>query len=150
MSENTNTEIVPTVANITGMQPGTMVTSFKPNPEDRATSAKIFNAMNNPGHRISGCINQTLSIVDYLVEVMEMPEKDKEGNLTGNINDVPRVVLVDDKGEAYQAVSVGTYNALKNCILVCGDAPWNPPVKLKVKQVPVGQGNSMLTFDMVG
>lgn len=141
--ENT-TELAISVNNITNAAAGAMITSFKANPDDRKTSAKIFNAMNNPQHRIADCINQVISVTDYLVEITEIVNEE-----TGSIDKVPRVVLVDDKGEAYQAVSFGMFNVVRNVVNVCGDAPWKEPVKLKIKQVSVKRG-SMLTADMVG
>lgn len=141
--ENT-TELAVSVQNVTQMNAGMMVTSFKADPKDRKTSAKIFNAMNNPQNKVADCINQTIAVTDYLIEMTEI-----ENQETGEVDTVPRVVLVDDKGEAYQAVSFGMYNVVRNTVAVCGDAPWVPPVKLKIKQVPVKRG-SMLTADMVG
>lgn len=139
-----NTELAITTNNITQMDAGAMITSFKADPNDRATSAKIFNAMNNPQHRVADCINNTIAVTDYLIEMSEIANEE-----TGAIDTVPRVVLVDDKGEAYQAVSFGMYNVIRNTVAVCGDAPWNPPVKLKIKQVPTKRG-SMLSAEMVG
>lgn len=141
MSENTE---LATINNITTLQAGMMVTSFKADPNDRATSAKIFNAMNNPSHRVADCINQVIPVQDYLIEMTEIANEE-----TGAVDTVPRVVLVDDEGEAYQAVSYGMANVVRNVCAVCGDAPWSPAVKLKIKQVPTKRG-TMLTADMVG
>lgn len=136
-----NTQLA-TVNNITNMAPGTMVTSFKPNPEDRETSAKIFNALNNPSNRVSDCINQVIEVTDFLIEMTEIANQD-----TGEISVVPRVVLVDSEGETYQAVSFGMANVIRNVTATCGKAPWNPPVKLLIKQRSTKNG-SMLTADM--
>ena len=138
-----------TAANITQQSAGAMVTSFKADPNDRATSAKIFNAMNNPSEKISAHINETIEVQDYLVEIAEIEETDQYGMATGGIATVPRVVLVSPDGTAYQAVSVGMANAVRNIVAVCGDAPWIPAVQLKIKQVPTKNG-SMLTVEMVG
>lgn len=139
-----NTELAISVNNITNANAGAMITSFKANPNDRKASAKIFNAMNNPQHRIADSINTVIPVTDYLIEMTEIVNEE-----TGAVDKVPRVVLVDEKGEAYQAVSFGMFNVVRNVVNVCGNAPWNPPVKLKIKQVPVKRG-SMLTADMVG
>lgn len=144
----TNVQAV-TTANITQQSAGAMVTSFKADPNDRATSAKIFNAMNNPSEKISAHINETIEVQDYLVEIAEIEETDQYGMATGSTATVPRVVLVSPDGTAYQAVSVGMANAVRNIVAVCGDAPWNPAVQLKIKQVPTKNG-SMLTVEMVG
>lgn len=144
---NPATEITP--LNITQQNAGAMVTSFKADPNDRATSIKIFNAMNNPAERVADHINETIEIQDYLIEMSEIEETDKYGNPTGAYATVPRVVLVSPDGTAYQAVSVGMANMVRNICAVCGNAPWMPAVQLKIKQVATKNG-SMLTADMVG
>ena len=63
---------------------------------------------------------------------------------TGEISRVPRVVLIDVDGKAYQATSVGMFNVIKNAYAVFGQAPWTPPLKMHIKQKAVKNG-SMLT-----
>lgn len=138
-----------TVQNVVNAPTGTMVTSFKSDPSDRANSVKIFNALNNPSERIANHINETLEVENYLIEMTEIEDADPYGNGLGTYSSVPRVVLVSPDGTAYQAVSYGIANAVRNIVAVCGDAPWNPAVQLKIKQVPTKRG-SMLTVDMVG
>lgn len=114
---------------------------------DRKSAAKVFNVMNNPEHRVGDYINKTINVKDVFVEIIEV-----ENQETGEMEQAPRIVLIDDKGEAYQAVSKGIFNALKNLMTIeyIGSPTWEPPLKLEVKQVPVGKGNSMLTLNMVG
>lgn len=137
------------VQNITNAGIGAMVTSLHANPHDRAASVRVFNAMNNPNDRVSNHINETISVQDYLIEMTEIEDTDSYGNGLGSYSVVPRVVLVAPDGTSYQATSYGIANAVRNVVMVCGDAPWIPPVQLKVKQVPTKRG-SMLTVDMVG
>lgn len=138
-----------TVGNITGATPGTMVTSLKAAPGDRAAAARVFNALNNPSERVANHINEVIEVRDYLIEMAEIEDKDAYGNSLGSTSVVPRVVLVSPDGMSYQAVSTGIANVVRNVVLVCGDAPWDPAVQLKVKQVATGRG-SMLTAEMVG
>lgn len=156
MAENNNTEIQAvqpqqaiTAANITNAPVGAMVTSFQANPGDRATATKIFNAMNNPSQKVSGHINEVIDVENYLIEMTEIEDTDAYGNGLGSYSVVPRVVLVAPDGTAYQAVSYGIANAVRNIVTVCGNAPWEPAVQLKIRQVPTKRG-SMLTVDMVG
>lgn len=137
------------IQNVTNAGIGAMVTSLRANPNDRAASVRVFNAMNNPTDRVASHINETIEIQDYLVEMVEIEDTDFYGNGLGTFSVVPRVVLVAPDGTSYQATSYGIANAVRNVAMVCGDAPWNPPVQLKVKQVPTKRG-SMLTVDMVG
>ena len=109
---------------------------------DRKTLAKIYNAMNNPSHKVSDYINKTIMVKDVFVELIEMADEE-----TGNFEKVPRVVLIDEQGEAYQAVSSGIFNAVKNAIQVFGAPSWDDPLPCTVKQVQVKNG-SMLTFEV--
>ena len=122
---------------------GKMVCSIKPS-GDRKEDAKIFAALNNPEFRISNFINKKIKVQNVLVEIREILDED-----TGEIETAPRVVLISDDGKAYQAVSKGIFNAVKNAFEVFGAAPWDPALEIEVKQVPVGRG-SMLTFDVIG
>jgi hypothetical protein len=154
MAENTEIQATEqtnaiTVQNITNAAPGAMITSLRANPDDRAASVRVFNAMNNPTDRVANHINETIKVQDYLIEMTQIEDTDSYGNGLGSYSVVPRVVLVAPDGTSYQAVSYGIANAVRNVVIVCGDAPWNPAVQLKIKQVPTKRG-SMLTVDMVG
>lgn len=109
---------------------------------DRKTKALIYNAMNNPKHKVGDFINKTIDVKDVFVELIEQTSEE-----TGETVQVPRVVLIDDKGEAYQAVSVGIFNAVKNAIQVFGQPTWDEPLKCMIKQIAVKNG-SMLTFEV--
>ncbi len=154
MAENTEIQATEqtnaiTVQNITNAASGAMITSLRANPDDRAASVRVFNAMNNPTDRVANHINETIEVQDYLIEMTQIEDTDSYGNGLGSYSVVPRVVLVAPDGTSYQAVSYGIANAVRNVVIVCGDAPWNPAVQLKIKQVPTKRG-SMLTVDMVG
>lgn len=109
---------------------------------DRKAKALVYNAMNNPTHRVGDCINKKLMIKDVLAEVIDL-----ENEETGELQQVPRVVLIDEKGESYQAVSNGIFNAVKKAIAVFGAPTWDEPLPIVIKQVSLGK-NQMLTFDI--
>ena len=70
-----------------------------------------------------------------------------ESEETGELSEIPRTVLIDENGKAYQATSVGMFNVVKNAINVFGPAPWNDPLIFTIKQIPTKRG-SMLTADI--
>lgn len=111
---------------------------------DRKSAAKVYNALNNPDDRIANMINQDIPVTDVLIEVTEIVNDE-----TGDVSTVPRVVLIDDKGKTYQAVSLGMFNAVKNAITVFGAPTWQPPLVFTIKQKPVRNG-SMLTAEIKG
>ena len=109
---------------------------------DRSKAKLVYNALNNPEYRVADFINKTISVTDVLIETTEIGNEE-----TGEIATVPRVVLIDDEGKAYQSVSVGMFNAVKNLIFIYGEPTWEPPLNLKIKQRAVKNG-SMLTADI--
>lgn len=118
----------------------TMFCSLNPtNDEDKMV---VYNAMNNPAKRISDCINTTINVKDVFCEVVQC-----KNNETGEITTCPRIVLIDDKGIGYQAVSIGIYSAIKKLIAVFGEPTWDKPIKLKVVQVTKGE-RKMLNLEV--
>lgn len=104
--------------------------------------ANLFNATNNPAHRIGGYINSTIKVKDVFCEMVNVTNQD-----TGVTSQCPRVVLIDENGEGYQAVSFGVFSALKKLIQVYGLPTWEPAIPIQVQQVSKGK-NKMLTFSV--
>lgn len=104
--------------------------------------AQLFNAINNPEKRLADCINMTIKAKDLFVEVVNCTNEE-----TGEVTACPRIVIIDDKGIAYQAVSLGIYSALKKVIQIFGTPTWAKPIALEVKQVTKGT-RKMLTLNI--
>ena len=102
----------------------------------------VFNASNNPDHKVGDYINKVIVVKDVLAELIEVTNGE-----TGEIEVTPRVVLIDMDGKSYQAVSKGIFNALKKAIAIFGAPTWDEGLPCLIKQVSVGKG-SMLTFDV--
>lgn len=111
--------------------------------ESDDAKAKLFNAMNNPDQRIGDNINKVINAKDLYIEVVNCTNTE-----TGEVTACPRIVIIDDKGVSYQAVSIGIYSALKKVIQVYGAPTWEKPIKLEVKQVTKGE-RKMLTLNVV-
>lgn len=104
--------------------------------------AAVFNAANNPDHKLADYINKTIVVRDVLAEQVELVDDE-----TGEVAESVRVVFVDMDGESYQTISTGVYSALKRAIQVFGAPTWDEGLPITVKQVQVARG-SMLTFDV--
>lgn len=102
----------------------------------------VFNASNNPDHKVGDYINKVIVVKDVLAELIEVTNEE-----TGEAELAPRVVLIDMDGKSYQAVSKGIFNALKKAIAIFGAPTWDEGLSCLIKQVSVGKG-SMLTFDV--
>ena len=85
----------------------------------------------------------------FPITVKRLVEGYTRNEETGEVSVAPRVVLIDDKGKAYQSVSVGIYSSLKNIMFVYGDpSTWEKPVKVKITQITKGK-NKMLNLKVV-
>lgn len=104
--------------------------------------ANLFNAINNPEKRLADCINMKINAKDLYIEVVNCTNEE-----TGEITACPRIVIIDDEGVAYQAVSLGIYSALKKVIQIFGAPTWSKPIALEVKQVTKGT-RKMLTLNI--
>lgn len=104
--------------------------------------AMLFKAMNNPEKRVGDCINMTINAKDLFCEVVNCVNQQ-----TGEVEACPRIVIIDDKGVGYQAVSLGVYSAIKKIIQVFGVPSWETPLPLVVKQITKGE-KKLLTFDV--
>ena len=109
---------------------------------DRKTKALVYNASNNPEHKVADFINKIINVKDVLVEIIQV-----ENEETGEVEEAPRVVLIDDKGAAYQAVSAGMFSAVKKAIQIFGQPTWDEPLPMLIKQISVKRG-SMLTAEV--
>jgi len=110
---------------------------------DLKSKAVVFKAMNNPEKRVGDCINEIINAKDLFCETVLCKNRE-----TGEENECPRIVIIDDKGVGYQAVSIGIFSAIKKVISVFGEPTWNTPIKLKVLQITKGD-RKLLTFDVV-
>jgi hypothetical protein len=108
---------------------------------DEKGKAILFKAINNPEKRIADCINLKINAKDLFCETVRVKNED------GTEQECPRIVIIDDKGVGYQAVSLGVFSAMKKLIGVYGASTWEKPLPLLVKQITKGT-RSLLTFDV--
>lgn len=109
---------------------------------------KLYHYKNRPDHNISDFINKEIRIKDIYIDVNARVLKDGEN--AGLIENKPRTILIDDKGESYIAgVSIGIYQAVKEIIRTFGDPKtWAEPLPVVVVQVNTPKGK-MLSLDIV-
>lgn len=105
--------------------------------------AIMFNLVNNPEKRVADMINMTINVKDLFVETVTCVNEK-----TGEQNQAPRIVMIDDKGVGYQAVSLGVFGALKKIFALYGSPDtWKKPLPIAVKQKKKGEKN-ILTFEI--
>lgn len=94
---------------------------------------RLVNAMSNPDFRIADFINKTINVVDVYVEMSAVTSQ-----TTGELVEIPRVVLIDDKGKSYASLSFGVFNSLKKIISVFGLPTWKDAIPIEVVRVQKG------------
>lgn len=142
--ENTNLIPVDTGENkmaLIGGDNTPMYCSFTPKTE--AEKISLFNAINNPEKRLADCINMQINVVHIYAEIVQCVDDE-----TGEVSSAPRIVFIDDKGTAYQCVSLGIFSAVKKIIKIIGEpVTWKKPLKVEVKQITKGK-KSLLTLNI--
>ncbi|CUU51217.1 hypothetical protein [Clostridium beijerinckii] len=94
-----------------------------------------FNAINSSDKRLGDKINEVIELKNVYVEIVQL-----KNEVTGEMQDAPRIVLIDSKGEGYTCVSTGVFSSLKKVFQVFGMPPtWSSPKKVKIKQVTKGE-----------
>lgn len=110
--------------------------------EDRKAKATLYNACANP-EKISAHLNHEIKMIHFYVEIIQCANES-----TGGVVNVPRVVLIDESGKGYQAVSVGVYNAVKRIVSMFGNpSTWDSPVIVVPQNVDLGGGQH--TFNLI-
>lgn len=113
-------------------------------PKDKKEETILFNAINNPDYKISDFINTEIVVQNVICEMVQCTNKE-----TGELQSVPRIILITPNNETYQAVSVGIYNSMKKVFAIKGlPETWAEPIKIKIQQVTRGE-RKMLTFVLV-
>lgn len=115
----------------------------------RKSQVAIFNAVNGADEQISNHINEVLEIVNVVAHPVTLVDE-----VTGEVIEALRTVLIDKNGKAYTAVSGGIANALSRIFSIIGTpdgGAWEKePVKMKIKQVKTRNGNNKVnTIELV-
>lgn len=139
MSEN----MTITPANIMAENTGASMCSIAVEPGNLDKAKLVYNAMNNPAHKLGDFINKKILVENVLIETVEVANTD-----TGELERTAKCVLIAPDGTSYFAMSKGVFNSVKNLYFTLGNAPWEGGIELAVKQVQAGKGK-MLTLEMV-
>lgn len=120
-----------------------------PNTGDRKSAVAIFNAVNGADEQVADHIGEVLEIVNVVAHPIELADE-----VTGEVVNCLRVVLIDKNGKSYVAVSQGIASAISRIFSIIGmpdNGAWEKePVKMKIKQVKTRNGNNKVnTIELV-
>ena len=108
---------------------------------DNRAKVTLFNACSNP-EKVADYIGQQIKLMHFYVEIIQTVSEQ-----TGEIVNVPRVVLIDEAGKGYQAVSIGMYNSLKRVVALFGEpGSWDRPHTVEIQQISTKNGR---TFNLL-
>jgi hypothetical protein len=87
-------------------------------------------------------LGKPLELVHYIVQPVEMTDEQ-----TGELRNVPRVILIDANGESFHAISGGIFSALKNISGIAGmPATWEKPVTVTPTREKTRNGFNVFTL----
>lgn len=85
---------------------------------------------------------QYIDLVDWMCHpAQKIDPKSQE------VKEFSRIVVWNNKGEAYSCGSQGVDKSIAVLELTRGKAPWAPPMRVKVWSRRLGNGNNWLTLD---
>lgn len=109
---------------------------------DNKARVTLFNACSNPV-KLSTMINKRFKLLHIYAEIIRV-----KSEMSGEMVNAPRVILIDDHGQGYQAVSTGIYNSVKRIISLFGNpATWDAPHTVEVQHVDLKDGQH--TFNLL-
>lgn len=106
---------------------GDLYVSFTPKTDEQ--KAALYKAMSQPDRRMSDFINTKFKAADLYIEMVEIADEE-----TGEVSQLPRVVIFAEDGTTYASISKGIYNAVKRLCAVYGMPHWEKPIPLKIIQ----------------
>ena len=90
---------------------------------DMHVAKNFYNAVSQPDVALKECVNIPIAMVHVSIEVCEV-HSEQNGDVIA-----PRVVIMDEDGKSYQAVSVGVYQSLKRIFALFGTPDtWSEPL----------------------
>lgn len=111
---------------------------------DYRAKCSLFNAISKPA-KISEMVNKRIRVAHIYIEAIEITNQK-----TGERVNVPRIVLIDDKANGYQAVSVGIYESIRRIIHMFGEPDtWQKPLTVEVKHISLKNGGHTYNLEAV-
>lgn len=95
---------------------------------------------------LSDNLGVEIALKHFIVQAVQISD-----DATGNVNEAPRVTLVDADGNAFHATSVGLLASVRNLIAQVGEPEtWERPIKIKVVEERGRRGYRYQTIKLIG
>lgn len=150
--ENTNTEMMivnkADIASTSALEalnnPGASFFCSIENDGSRAAKIAIYNAINNKGESLDDHKGEVLNIVNVAAHPVTLVDE-----TTGEAVNALRMVLVDESGRLFDAVSQGIASSMEKIFAIVGPAPFDPPLAIKVVEQKTRKGFKTNTIELV-
>lgn len=86
----------------------------------------IYDAVSD-SKSLDDMVGKVINVENVIIQPVEM-----EDNKTGELVNRNRIVIIDDKGEAYGCTSTGIETSMKNLFGIVGMPPWTPAIAMEV------------------
>lgn len=112
---------------------------------DKASKLRVLAAITD-SEALADHLREPFDVQDYIVQVIQMADEK-----TGEVGNVPRIVLLTADGKAYHAISAGVLQSLRNFAGVLGEPSAtneNWPVRVVCDEVKGRNGYRFMTLKL--
>lgn len=112
--------------------------------DSQAGKIAVFNAMTN-AESLADNLGTVINLRNVVIQPVEMPVDEKDE--AKGTAPVPRIVLVDEDGTAYAALSNGIFKSLENIFAIFGyPTEWTEPVSVIAEEKRSRNGFRFMTL----
>lgn len=106
---------------------------------------KLIAAAQTKSEPLADNLHKEIALRNFIIQSVQI-----ENEQTGEVNDAPRVTLIDDQGNAFHGTSVGLLSALRNLISTLGEPDtWPEAVPVRVVEQRGRRGYRFMTIELV-
>jgi hypothetical protein len=110
----------------------------------REDKAALANVLNVGGLQLQAQLNRTLAIVHVTVAPVDYTD-----DSTGEIKAGVRVIVTTKDGGHYSCGGIAPVRAIRRICGIFGPPPFSPPVMVIIKPIPLADGKSTYTLEVV-
>ncbi len=112
--------------------------------DDTAARLANFNAVTN-SEPVSEYLDQQIDLRHIIIQAADVTDEE-----TGEVSQVPRIILVDAAGRAYHAMSQGLFTSVKNLIAFVGEpTEWTESIPVKITEKRTRKGFRTMTIELI-
>lgn len=112
--------------------------------DDFASKTRVLAATTN-AVPLSDNLGVTINLKDVVVQAIDLTDDE-----TGEVDEAARIILLDENGTSYAAVSTGIFRALTNLFGILGEPhTWPAPLPVKVIEEKGRKGYKFFTIRLV-